>query len=179
MDSVGQRLFWLRPIVKAGAIAGLTSVVLVMMLAQSRILYAMAKDGLLPHSFGKVHHRFRTPYVATLLTGVIATAVSALFPIGILGELVSIGTLLAFFLVDLGIIFLRRKNPAAERPFRTPFVPFVPILGALFALLQMVSLPANTWYRLFAWMALGLIIYVVYGRRRQVLLRPRRLEGHS
>jgi APA family basic amino acid/polyamine antiporter len=165
VNAMGQGMFWLRPIVKIAAIAGLSSVILVMLLGQPRIFYAMSKDGLLPPVFSKVHPRFKTPYVSTLLTGMVAIVLAGVLPISILGELVSIGTLLAFAIVCVSIIVLRKKRPDLERPFRTPFVPLIPILGALICFVQMAALPIDTWARLFIWMAIGFVIYFTYGIR--------------
>lgn len=165
IDNAGQGLFWLRPIIKIGAIAGLSSVVLVMLLGQSRIFYTMAKDGLLWKSFSKTHPRFRTPHVTTIVIGIIASVFSGLFPIDLLGHMVSIGTLLAFIIVCVGVVILRKKEPDAPRAFKTPWVPFIPILGAVCCLALMVSLPLDTWIRLIVWMAIGILIYFLYGRR--------------
>jgi APA family basic amino acid/polyamine antiporter len=169
IDSVAHSLRWLNPLVKIGAIAGLSSVVLVMLMGQPRIFFSMSKDGLLPKSFSKLHSRFQTPYITTILTGSVAAIVAGLFPINILGQLVSIGTLLAFVIVCISVIILRKSRPDAVRPFKTPFVPLFPILGAGICFLQMVSLPADTWWRLFIWMALGVIIYFSYGRHNSKL----------
>jgi APA family basic amino acid/polyamine antiporter len=125
----------------------------------------MSRDGLLPSMFGAVHSRFRTPHLSTLLTGTIVSLVAGLTPIAVLGQLVSIGTLLAFVLVSIGVIILRRTAPDLPRPFRTPWVPFVPIAGALICIAQMVSLPMATWERLVAWLAIGLVVYFTYSRR--------------
>jgi basic amino acid/polyamine antiporter, APA family len=169
VDAMGQKLFWLRPIVKIAAIAGLSSVILVMLLGQPRIFYTMAKDGLLPPVFSKVHPKFKTPYISTILTGCVALILGGILPISILGELVSIGTLLAFTIVCVAIIFLRKSKPDIPRPFKTPLVPLIPLLGAGFCLLQMFSLPWETWLRLIIWMAIGFIIYFTYGVRKSKL----------
>jgi APA family basic amino acid/polyamine antiporter len=169
VNAMGEQLFWLRPIVKIAAIAGLSSVILVMLLGQPRIFYTMAKDGLLPPAFAKVHPKFKTPYVSTILTGIVALILAGILPISILGELVSIGTLLAFTIVCISIIFLRRSKPDIPRPFKTPLVPLIPLLGAGFCLLQMFSLPWDTWLRLIIWMGIGLIIYFTYGIKKSKL----------
>jgi basic amino acid/polyamine antiporter, APA family len=164
VNAMGNSMFWLRPIIKIAAIAGLSSVILVMLMGQPRIFHTMSKDGLLPSVFSKVHPRFKTPYVSTILTGAVAFILAGILPINILGELVSIGTLLAFVIVCLGILVLRKTMPDIKRPFRTPLVPLVPILGALICLIQMLALPLDTWLRLLVWFAIGLIIYFTYGR---------------
>jgi basic amino acid/polyamine antiporter, APA family len=169
VNAMGNDLFWLRPIVKIAAIAGLSSVILVMLMGQPRIFYSMAKDGLLPPVFSKVHRRFKTPYISTLLTGSVALILAGILPISILGELVSIGTLLAFVIVCISVMILRKTEPGLKRPFRTPFVPLVPILGALICFLQMAALPLDTWLRLIIWMGLGLVVYFTYGIRKSKL----------
>jgi APA family basic amino acid/polyamine antiporter len=169
IDRVAQSLAWLKPLVKIGAIAGLSSVVLVMLMGQPRIFFSMSKDGLLPASFSKVHSRFKTPYITTIITGSVAAIVAGLFPINILGELVSIGTLLAFVIVCISVIILRKKHPETHRPFKTPLVPLVPILGALICFAQMAALPLDTWARLIIWMAIGVAIYFTYGVKHSKL----------
>jgi basic amino acid/polyamine antiporter, APA family len=169
LAAAGPGLSWLARLIAIGAMAGLASVVLVMLMGQPRIFYSMARDGLLPAVFGKVHPRFQTPYVTTILTGIVAAVMAGLFPIGILGELVSIGTLLAFVIVCAGIWVLRRRSPELPRPFRTPLVPAVPILGILICLFMMSRLPGDTWLRLIIWMAIGLVIYFTYSRKRSRL----------
>ena len=171
VNAMGDSMVWLRPIIKLAAIvviklaaiAGLSSVILVMLMGQPRIFYAMSKDGLLPPIFSRIHPRFKTPYVGTILTGVVAMIIAGVLPISILGELVSIGTLLAFVIVCFGIIVLRRNKPDLYRPFKTPLVPWIPLLGAGFCFLQMAALPLETWLRLIIWMFLGLLIYFTYG----------------
>jgi APA family basic amino acid/polyamine antiporter len=166
VNAMGQKMFWLRPIIKLAAIAGLSSVILVMLLGQPRIFYSMSKDGLLPPMFSKVHPRYRTPYVSTIMTGSVAFIFAGILPISILSELVSIGTLLAFVIVCISVIVLRRTRPDLKRPFRTPWVPLVPILGASVCLANMIALPFDTWLRLLVWMGLGFIIYFTYGIKK-------------
>jgi APA family basic amino acid/polyamine antiporter len=171
VDSMG--LLWLRPIIKLGAIAGLSSTMLVMLLGQPRIFFSMSRDGLLPPVFGKIHRRFKTPYITTIVTGAVVAVVAGLFPIATLTQLTSMGTLLAFVMVSLGVLVLRRVNPTAPRPFKTPWMPYVPLLGALICLAQMFGLPLTTWARLVVWLVLGLVIYFAYGRRSAERLRER------
>ena len=136
---------------------------------QSRIFYTMAQDGLLPPLFAHVHPRTRTPWLSQALIGLFGAAVAGLVPIGVLGELVSIGTLFAFLLVCWAVIRLRRTDPRAERPFRVPAVPWVPGLGMLFCIALMAGLPPVTWLRLAVWLALGLVLYFTYGRHHSRL----------
>ncbi len=174
VNAMGEKMFWLRPIIKIAAIAGLSSVILVMLLGQPRIFYSMAHDGLLPPVFSKVHPKFKTPYVSSLLTGAVAMLLAGILPISILGELVSIGTLLAFTIVCISIIVLRKTRPDIHRPFKTPWVPVIPILGAVICLAQMLALPFDTWLRLILWMALGFVIYFTYGIKHSKL----RINSH-
>lgn len=171
ISKAGDALAWLTPIINIGAIAGLASVVLVMLMAQPRIFYTMSRDGLLPPVFGKLHPKYKTPYLTTILTGFVAGIVAGLFPIGLLGELVSIGTLLAFIIVCGGVIVLRYKSPNIHRPFRVPFVPFVPIMGILVCGYMMYGLPWPTWERLLIWLGIGFIIYFAYGKKHSKLGR--------
>jgi APA family basic amino acid/polyamine antiporter len=164
-------LRWMGWIVNLGAVLGLASVVLVMLLGQSRVFYSMSRDGLLPPWVGAVHPRFRTPWLTQILVGVFACVFAGFFPIDLLVQLVNIGTLLAFVLVCGGIIILRRTRPDLERPFKTPWVPLVPILGIFSCLGLAATLPADTWIRLFVWMAIGLGVYFGYGRKHSVLRR--------
>jgi APA family basic amino acid/polyamine antiporter len=170
-------LTWAQLLISLGAVAGITSVVLVTMLSQARILLAMARDGLLPPSFfGAVHPRFCTPWKSTIVTGVFVGTTAALLPIDVLLTLVNIGTLLAFVIVCAAVLIMRRTHPNAERPFRAPLVPLVPILGIATCLLLMFSLPAENWLRLAAWLLIGFAIYFGYGRRRSVMARYLRRE---
>ena len=151
-------------LVAAGALTGITSVLLVLMLSQPRVLLAMARDGLLPRGFfGAVHDRFRTPWKSTILTGCVVATMAAFLPLRILAEMTNIGTLFAFVIVCAAVLIMRRTNPDAERPFRVPLYPIVPILGILTCLLLMFSLPVENWYRLMIWMAIGFGIYFLYG----------------
>jgi len=171
-------LDWLTPWVVFGALAGLTSVVLVLILGQARILLAMSRDGLLPPMFSRVHKEYRTPHVATLVTGSIAALMAGLFPIGILAELVSIGTLVAFVMVCVSVLVLRYKRPDLHRPFRVPAPWFVCTTGAFFCGLMAVSLPGDTWLRLIIWMLIGTMVYIFYGRHHSVV-RKEALQAES
>ncbi len=162
-------LRWLRPLVALGAVLGLGSVTLVMLLGQSRIFYSMSRDGLLGAWAGRVHPRFRTPYLATVYIGLVVAMITGIMPLQVLGELVNIGTLLAFALVCAGVWILRHTRPDLVRPFRTPLVPLVPILGILSCLGLMAMLPGDTWLRLLVWLLIGLVIYFGYGRRHSRL----------
>ncbi|NDV77760.1 amino acid permease [Dysgonomonas sp. 511] len=169
IDRAGEGLAWLSPFIKLGAIAGLSSVILVMMLGQSRIYYAISKDGLLPKVFSKVHDKHGVPHNATIFASVITALIAGLFPLHVLSELVSIGTLMAFSIVCISIIVLRKTQPDLKRPFKTPFVPVIPILGALICIAQMAALPWSTWVRLIGWTVLGFIIYFSYGLKHSKL----------
>jgi APA family basic amino acid/polyamine antiporter len=174
--SVG--LPWAQFIIALGALAGITSVQLVLMLSQPRVLLAMARDGLLPPGFfAAVHPRFRTPWKATILTGIVVGLMAATVPLRLLCELVNIGTLLAFVIVCLAVLIMNRLYPEAKRPFRCPMVPVVPILGALSCLMLMFSLPSENWWRLLVWLMIGLIIYFFYGRHRSVLAKLRAADS--
>jgi APA family basic amino acid/polyamine antiporter len=159
----------LQILVTVGALAGLTSVMLVMMMAQPRIFLAMSRDGLLPPWAGIIHPRLRTPHVTTILTGVVVACAAGFSSIQTLGNLVNIGTLLAFVIVAIGVIVMRRREPDAERPFRVPFVPFIPILSATCSVGLMLSLPWESWERLIVWMAIGFAMYFAYGYRHSRL----------
>jgi APA family basic amino acid/polyamine antiporter len=169
-------------LIALGAVIGITSVLLVLLLSQARILLALARDGLISRSFfGSVHPRFRTPHKATILTGFLVALAGALFPLKLLADLVNIGTLMAFVIVCAAVIVMRRTNPDLPRPFRTPFVPLVPILGILMNLAMMLALGWENWVRLAAWLVIGLLIYLSYGRRHSRLAadssEPRRAVG--
>ncbi len=163
-------LTWMQYLVAFGAMTGITSVLLVMMLSQPRVMLALARDGLVPKGFfGDIHPKFRTPWKSTILTGLFVASMAGLIPLSILAEMTSIGTLFAFVIVCGAVLVMRRTNPNAERPFRAPFVPLVPILGILTCLLLMFSLPAANWWRLIVWLLIGLAIYLLYGRRHSVM----------
>jgi len=173
MSTSWQPILDLMPfIVKLGAIMGLSSTIIVQMMAQPRIFYAMSRDGLLPAWASRIHTKYRTPHLTTLITGGIVMFASGFTSIGVLGELVSIGTLFAFVIVSIGVIVLRKTRPDLERPFKTPLVPALPIASALVSFLLMLALPWSTWQRLIVWMIVGLVIYFVYGRRHSKLRRP-------
>jgi basic amino acid/polyamine antiporter, APA family len=164
-------LTWLAPVIKIGALAGLFSVMLVNLMAQPRIFFSMARDGLLPAWAAKVHPRFRTPHVTTLVTGICVAVAAATLPLNVLSQLVSMGTLLAFAIVCGGVLLLRRTDPDLARPFRVPLVPYLPIAGVLACLYLMIGLPLSTWGRLVLWLAAGLSIYFLFGRGNAARLR--------
>lgn len=169
IDRTGSGLAWLSSFIKLGAITGLSSVILVMMLGQSRIYYAISKDGLLPKIFSKVNSKTGVPQNATIFACIVTSLFAGLFPLQVLSELVSIGTLMAFTIVCISILILRKTQPDLKRPFKTPFVPFVPLLGAGICIIQMISLPASTWIRLLIWSAIGFVIYFSYGIKNSEL----------
>lgn len=184
LSNAGVSLGYLRGLVAVVAIAGLLSVVLASIVGQVRIFYSMARDGLLPPSFGRLSRTGGIPYLATIITGIAATVMAGLLPLELLGELISIGTLLAFAMVCAGVVILRRIAPDARRPFRTPWVPVIPALGFVSCIALMLSLPAGTWIRLAVWTGLGLAIYALYGRRHSklsaaTLARKSAESGHT
>src|SRR5881409_305914 len=162
-------LGWMASLIKLGAIAGLSSVILVMLLGQSRVFYSMSRDGLLPQFVNKVHPRFQTPYITSIVTGIAVAFVASLLTVREAGSLVSIGTLLAFVIVSAGVLFLRVREPNLPRPFKTPAVWIVAPLGAISALSLMVALPWRTWERLIIWFVVGIVIYFGYGVRKSKL----------
>jgi APA family basic amino acid/polyamine antiporter len=162
IDSTG--VGWGSLLVKIGALMGLSSTILVMLLGQSRVFFSMSRDGLLPKVFSSVHTRFRTPWLSSITVGVFVAVLAASLPLNVLDEMVSIGTLLAFVIVCAGVWVIRRRNPDMERPFRTPWVPVVPILGIVISLAMMLSLTGLTWIRLAVWLVIGMVIYFTYGR---------------
>ncbi len=173
-------LVWAQRLIDIGAIAGITSVMLVMMLSQPRVFLAMARDGMVPTSFfGAVHEKFRTPWKATIVTGVFVASMAAFLPLRILAEMTNIGTLLAFVIVCAAVLIMRKTHPNAERPFRAPLVPLVPILGIVSCLMLMFSLPEENWWRLIIWLGIGLVIYFGYSRKHSVMAQLRSRENAS
>ena len=163
---------WAQFLITVGAVAGITSVLLVLMLSQSRVLLAMARDGLLPPKFfAAVHQRFRTPWKSTLLTGASVGLLAGFLPLRILAELVNIGTLLAFVIVCGAVLVMRRTHPETPRPFRAPLVPLLPICGMGLCLLLMLSLPPENWLRLAIWLVIGMAIYLGYGCRHSIMAK--------
>ena len=172
-------LDWAAGLVSAGAVAGITSVLLVMLMSQPRIFFAMSRDGLLPQGVSKVHPKFQTPYITTIITCVIVAIVAALVPIQVVGEMTSIGTLFAFVVVCLAVMVLRVTRPDTHRPFRVPGGHVIPALGVLSCLYLMVSLSVMTWVRLLVWLDIGMLIYWFYGRTHSPLADPREAAARS
>ena len=161
---------WMQYLVAAGAMTGITSVLLVMMLSQPRVMLALARDGLVPKGFfGAIHPKFRTPWKSTILTGLFVASMAGFLPLTLLAEMTNIGTLFAFVIVCAAVLVMRKTNPDANRPFRAPLVPLTPILGILTCLLLMFSLPAENWWRLIIWLLIGFVIYFAYGRKHSVM----------
>jgi basic amino acid/polyamine antiporter, APA family len=169
LDAAGPALAWAKPLIGAVVVVGLISALLVTLLGQVRIFFAMARDGLLPPIFAAVHPHWRTPHVGTLVTGAAAALIAGAFPLKLLGELISIGTLLAFAIVCVGVIVLRRSRPELARPFRVPLYPWIPIAGVVVCVALMASLPRDTWIRLAVWLLLGALLYASYGIRHSAL----------
>jgi APA family basic amino acid/polyamine antiporter len=171
---------WAEFIIASAGVAGITSVLLVLMLSGPRVFLAMARDGMVPRGFfADVHPKFRTPWKSTILIGVFVAVMAGLLPIDALLHLANIGTLFAFMIVCVAVLIMRQTNPNAERPFRAPFYPFVPLLGIASTLLLMFSLPVENWWRLIAWMVAGLVIYFLYGYRHSELAKRDALEAGS
>jgi APA family basic amino acid/polyamine antiporter len=175
MEKIGAPT-WVRLMVDVGAVLGLASVILVMLLGQSRVFYSMSRDGLLGKWAGSVHPKYRTPYLSTIFTGIAVGLATGILPLQLLGQLVNIGTLLAFVLVCVGVLVLRKTRPDLERPFRTPWVPFVPIMGILCCAGLMMTLPMDTWLRLLVWLLIGFAIYFGYGKKHSFLQKELRGE---
>ena len=171
IDHAGAGLIWMNPLIKLGAIAGISSVILVMMMGQSRIYFAISRDGLLPSLFSKVSEKRGVPQNAIIFAGIATGAIAGIFPLSVLSELVSIGTLMAFAIVCISVMVLRKTHPELKRPFKVPLVWLFPSLGAFFCILQMVSLPWSTWVRLILWTLAGIVLYFIYGRWNSHLRR--------
>jgi APA family basic amino acid/polyamine antiporter len=168
----GHRLHFVRLAVLLGALVGMVSSILVFQLGQARVWFSMSRDRLLPDVFSRVHPRFRTPAFATVVAGILVAIPSGLFDVGTFAEMSNIGTLFAFVLVSVGVVILRYKDPTRHRGFRVPFGPLIPILSVFFCILLMAGLPAKTWLRFFIWLAIGLVIYVLYSRKRSEFYKP-------
>ena len=168
VNAAGPKLQWLRPIVKIGALFGLTSVICVLIMGMARVLYAMAADGCLPAALGRIHPVYKTPFLATLFTGLLSAFISGVLPVNVLSEMVSIGTLVAFVAVCVGVLALRESNPAMKRPFTVPYSPWVPAAGALLAIAQIAALPPATLWQLLIWAFCGLLFYWFWVRHHQV-----------
>lgn len=169
VNAMGESMFWLRPIIKIAAIAGLSSVVLVLLMGQPRIFYSMSKDGLLPPTFSKIHPKFKTPYLSSIFSCLLACILAGFVPMSIISQLVSIGTLFAFVVVSIGIVILRKSQPDAPRAFKTPLVPALPIIGSIICFAQMIALPGIAWVCFLTWLCIGLIVYFAYGKKNSKL----------
>ena len=174
VNAFGPKFLWLRYIVKLGIIAGLSSVILVMMTAQARIFYAMSKDGLLPKIFGKTHPKYRTPFYGTLIISLASLVLAGFFPVDILGQLTSMGALFVFGMVCFGVLILRFTQPTLHRPFKTPFTPWVPLIGTLACFFQMFIMPGITWLQMIILMGLGCGFYFIYGRHHSKIRHGQR-----
>ncbi len=164
VNALGTKFIWLRLVIKIAILAGLTSVILVMLIGQSRVFYTMAQDGLLPPSFGKLHPKLRTPFFTTIIVTLVGMVVAGTLPVGLIGQIVSMGTLLAFAIVCFGVLVLRYKQPLLHRPFKVPFSPWIPLAGTLASVFQMILLPGVTWMQLIIWMVIGCFIYFNYSQ---------------
>jgi APA family basic amino acid/polyamine antiporter len=169
LDSLGPSLFWLKILIKLAIWVGLASVVLVQLLGQTRIFYAISRDGLLPKAFGSVNHKFGTPVFAAIITAIISMIAASLFPIEVLGELVSMATLFLFTIVCLGVLILRKTHPEYKRQFKVPFVPVLPLLGMAACIAQMSFLQRFTWMQFMGWLTVGLLIYFGYSVKKSHL----------
>jgi len=169
IEAMGSKYVWLNLIISIGAIFGMTSVLLVLKMGISRVIYSISKDGLLPNFISNISNKFKTPYIATIFVTIIGIIMGGLFSIDVLAQMVSIGTLMAFTLVSLGVIVLRKTDPQLPRGFKVPFMPIIPILAIIFCLALMFSLPFVTWERLLIWLLIGLGIYGFYGFKHSKL----------
>lgn len=169
LNAFGPKFIWLRSVLKIAILVGLTSVILVMTMAQTRIFYTMAEDGLLPKGFRKVHPKYRTPFNTTIFVTILGALVCGLFPVSIIGQIVSMGTLLVFGVVSFNLIVMRRAHPRINRPFTVPLFPWVPALAVVTAIGQMFLMPLSVWIQLFVWLAIGCLLYFFYGRKNSVL----------
>jgi len=165
VNAMGPGFIWLRFVSKIAILLAFTSVILVMLIGQSRIFYTMAHDGLLPKRFGSIHPTYRTPFFTTIVVTLLGMFFAGLFPVGILGQIVSMGTLLAFAIVCFGVLVLRYTQPLLHRPFKVPFTPWIPLAGTLACVIQMAALPGVTWVQLIVWMIIGCFIYFFYGKK--------------
>jgi len=177
VNVLGPKFAWLRLFVKVAILAGFTSVIMVMMLGQTRIFYTMAHDGLLPPKMGKIKDSTHVPLFTTVLITIVGMVIGGLFPVGVLGQLVSMATLMAFAIVCFAVLVLRYKQPNLERPFKTPFTPWVPLIGGSACVLQMLLMPLVTWIQLLSWLAIGCIVYFTYGMKRSKVRLARKKTG--